>query len=84
MFNIKEYLQKFHTITSSEGDVRNVVTDVLQKQYNITIPRESITYHNKHIFIKTHPLIKNEISVKKHEIQKRIQAQLSCTVVDIH
>ena len=84
MFNISDYLQKFRTITHShEGQVKDVVCEVVCETVGADVSRDAVTYTGKQVFIKAHPLIKNEVIMKKKDVLAKVQARSSCVVNDI-
>lgn len=83
MFNIQQYLQKFRTLTSNESEVRDAVVAVLHERYGIEIERDAVKYQNKQIFIRAHPLIKNEIAQHKKELLIQLKPRISYIINDI-
>ena len=83
MFNIQDYLKKFRVMTSNEGTVKDATVAVLKEECDIDIDRDAVQYHNKQVFIRAHPIIKNQIATRKPAIRSKLRAQLDCVVHDI-
>lgn len=83
MFNISQYLQKFRNLTSYEGQVKDAAVAVLKEQCGVETERDAIDYRNKKVFIRAHPLIKNEVAMHKKTILPQLRARVDCVIEDI-
>lgn len=83
MFNIRDYLQKFQSLTSREGEVRDAVVAVISSQCGADLDREHVRFYNKCVFITAHPLVKNEIHLQKKRILALLNERTSSVVRDI-
>jgi len=83
MFNISDYLQKFRNLTSHEGQVKDAVRSVLYEELGVEVERDTVSYKGKQVFIHVHPLIKNEVTLNKRTLLRKIRARVSCVVEDI-
>lgn len=74
MFNIDDFLNKFKNLTPPDNEVREKVIEIIKNEINITIDKKNISIRNNSIFIKTKPIIKNELFINKekllHELKK--------------
>jgi len=68
MFNINSFLERFKKITPPEYDVRKNISDIVKNKINIEVPINHIVFRNNIIYIKTKPIYKNEIFLKKELI----------------
>lgn len=72
MLQINQLLERFKNITNTEKTKKQLIVEILKKN-KITIQIEQINISNNVIFIKTQPIIKTEILLKKEEIIKQIK-----------
>lgn len=74
--HIKDYLDKFRNIISSKEENIKTVSAVLEKIILIKIENKFIQIKPPFIYIKTTPLIKGEILMKKEKILNEIKVFL--------
>lgn len=73
MFNIENFLKRFTLLTPPDDAIRGAVREIIEKEINISIEKKNISVHNNIIYIKTKPLFKNEIFIKKQTILKELE-----------
>lgn len=62
---INEYLNKFKKIIPTESFIKNNTISIIYDVLNIRIKKSEISIQNNIILLKTHPIIKKEILIKK-------------------
>ncbi|MCR4330518.1 MAG: hypothetical protein NUV49_01395 [Patescibacteria group bacterium] len=73
MFNIENFLKRFTLLTPPDDAIRRGVQEVLEKEIGVFVEKKNISIHNNIIYIKTKPLFKNEIFIKKQSILKELE-----------
>lgn len=81
--HIKNYLEKFKEILSNKEEEYLTVSKIIEKRIGVLINIKNIKIKNKNITIKTSPLIKNEIFIKKKHILKDLEEVLGYAFFDI-
>ena len=71
---IAVYLAKFKDIGLQEEFIAGEVVRVLTKLTGGKFNRENVFIKNKTVYVKTTPLMKNEIFIKKQEIIKNLSS----------
>ena len=65
---ISLYLERFKNIKPPENELKKIIIKNIKKETNISIKEIDIEINKKFIYIKTTPIIKNEIFYKKQNI----------------
>ncbi len=73
MNNLGSYLEKFKLILATPGALKKPVLNAILKITSIELSEKDIDVKEGSIYLKTHPLIKNEIFMKKDLILKELQ-----------
>jgi hypothetical protein len=66
--HIKDYLEKFKIILKEKDENIDLIINVIYQHINFKLNKNNITIKNNIIFIKTSPIIRNEIFIKKQDI----------------
>jgi hypothetical protein len=84
MQNLSSFLNKFKTLTSPKDSLRKIISDVIFELTKIPLTREEIDINQNIIFIKTTPIKKIEILLKKEFILNKVeQVLIKKTLTDI-
>ena len=75
MFNISIYLEKFKNIESKSSSLKSIVVDSIKNVLKVDIDKKNIEIKNGIIYLKVHPVIKNEIFINKNKIIKEISSK---------
>ena len=75
--HIKNYLEKFKNIIFSKEENIKIISEIIEKNISIKIDPKFIQIKGSTIYIKTSPLIRNEILIKKDKILKDLQGVLN-------
>jgi len=73
MFNIENFLKRFELLTPPNDAIRGAVREIIEKEIGVSIEKKNISVKNNIIYIKTKPLYKNEIFIKKQYILKELE-----------
>ena len=84
MDNISRYLQKFRSLTSYEGDVKDACVAVISEELGIELSRDVVRYTKKRVYIRVHPGIKSELMLHKERILRVLRPRVPCVIEDIH
>lgn len=68
--HIKEYLNKIKETLFLKEEIYRIISFVIEKNISFKIEQKFIKIKGNIIYIKTSPLIKNEILIKKEKILK--------------
>lgn len=68
--HIKDYLNKFKELLFSKEEVYRIISLVIEKNINIKIEQKNISIKSNIIYIKTSPVVHNEILINKEKILK--------------
>ncbi len=68
--HIKDYLNKFKELLFSKEEVYRIISLVVEKNINIKIEQKFIKIRGNIIYIKTSPIVCNEILIHKEKILK--------------
>jgi hypothetical protein len=66
--HIKDYLEKFKIILKQKDDNIDLIINVIYQHINFKFNKNNIIIKNNIVFIKSSPIIRNEIFLKKGEI----------------
>ncbi|MBM2817458.1 MAG: hypothetical protein HW401_48 [Parcubacteria group bacterium] len=72
MFNISIYLEKFKNIESKSSTLKSVISDAVKNVLKADIDKKNIEIKNGIIYLKVHPVVKNEIFINKNNIIKEL------------
>ena len=72
MLQLGQLLERFKGLTNTEKEKKQIIVEIFKKN-NIPININQINISKNTIFIKTQPIIRTEIMLKKEEIFKEIQ-----------
>ena len=73
MIPLEQLLARFKNLTNTEKVKKEVISNSINNVIGITIPISSISISKNTIFLKTPPIIKTEIFLKKGEILAHIK-----------
>jgi len=79
--NISEFLDKFKNILSKGYGLRDVIIVSVKDITGLDIKIEKIKISNDTAFIKTSPVIKSEIYLKKEKILQKINSNFKYPVL---
>lgn len=68
--HIKDYLNKFKEILFSKEEIYKIIGDLIEKDVSIRIEQKNISIKSNIIYIKTSPIVHNEILIQKEKILK--------------
>ncbi|MFA6355170.1 MAG: hypothetical protein WCW65_01970 [Candidatus Paceibacterota bacterium] len=68
--HIKDYLNKFKEILFSKEEIYKIIGDIIEKNISIKIEQKNISIKSNIIYIKTSPVVRNEILIQKEKILK--------------
>ncbi len=74
--HIKNYLDKVKGILFSKEETNSVIVSVIEKNISFKLDTKSLTIRGADIYIKTTPIIKNEILIHKGQILKDLSFML--------
>jgi len=68
--HIKDYLNKFKEILFSKEEIYKIIGDIIEKNISIRVEQKNISIKSNIIYIKTSPVVHNEILIHKEKILK--------------
>jgi hypothetical protein len=68
--HIKDYLNKFKELLFSKEEIYKIIGDIIEKNVSIKIEQKNILIKSNIIYIKTSPIVHNEILIQKEKILK--------------
>lgn len=77
MFNIGNYLQKFSSLIIDSKALKRSILSVIYDVIGVELKEKDIDLQKSILYIKTTPLIKNEIYLKKDLILKQLKEKSS-------
>ncbi len=83
MFNVSLYLEKFKTLGLAEHTAKDALILVLQKSIGVAIEKKDVEYKNGKFQIRTEPIIKSQIYIKKNEILESLSKELRKNIADV-
>ena len=83
MFNVSKYLERFKVVGLGEGEVKESLMAAALAQANISLEKKDIEIKNGVAHIKAHPLVKNQLQIKKTAILKALNEKLEKPLTDI-
>ena len=75
-FHIGDLLKKFKTLVPREKIVKDEMISAVFEETGILLQSEEISFQNGVIFIKTNPVIKNELFMRKQKILLEIKKKI--------
>jgi len=74
--HIKNYLEKFKNIISSKEDNLKIISSVIENNILLKIETKFIKIKPPIIYIKTTPLVRSEIMIRKNKILEDISKMI--------
>ena len=68
--HIKNYLNKFKELLFSKEEIYKIIGDIIEKDVSVKIEQKNILIKGNIIYIKTSPIVHNEILIYKEKILK--------------
>ena len=81
--HIKNFLNKFLELKNKNSFLKETLINIINSQLNIIIKENQIEISGKNILIKTTPLIKNEIFIKKDKILGEFNKKTNKNIISI-
>lgn len=81
MLPLHQLLSRFKNLTNTEKVKKELVCDLLKKN-NIPVTVNQVSFSKNTIFLKTQPIIKSEIFLKKNEILEIVKTIPGLSGVD--
>ena len=75
-------LEKYKKITPPDEFVRTSVAEVIHRLVGVDIPIKDISMRRAVVYIRTKPIFKNEIYIKKRDILNAINVQCPQTKIE--
>ena len=72
MIKLTNLLTRFKGLTNTEKAKKELIADICESIIGVPIKHNQISFSKNTIFIKTEPIIKTEIALKKGDILTRI------------
>ncbi len=72
MIEIKDLLKRFNSLLLGEFTKKEAVRDTLEKILGVSIKSEDIKIQNATVYLNVKPIIKNEILIKRAEIDNAL------------
>ncbi len=84
MFNISSFLEKFKNIGVEELLFKEAIISSINDKVKVSITSKDIVFKNSIVTIKTSPMVKSEIFMKKNILLSELKRrQPQVTVLDI-
>ena len=71
--HIKNYLDKFKNLISTKDEIYQIVEGVIENNISFKVERKFIQIKAPFIYIKSSPMVRNEIMMKKEKILEDIR-----------
>jgi len=71
--HIKNYLDKFKNLISTKDEIYQIVEGVIENNISFKVERKFIQIKAPIIYIKSSPMVRNEIMMKKEKILEDIR-----------
>lgn len=65
---IEKFLDRFKNIIPTDRAIKQAAVAAVYDSLKVTIPTESVVYHNRTLYFKTSPALKGEIFIHKKKI----------------
>lgn len=73
MIPLRDLLSRFKNLSNTEKAKKKTIIDIITKMVGVPITHNQISFSKKTIFLKTHPLMRTEILLKKTEILEKLK-----------
>lgn len=83
LYPLNSFFSRFKHITPPDESVRKGVCEFILKEMNIETPLKDVSVKNGVIYIKTKPIIKNEVFMKKKKLLLFVQEKTKKTLHDV-
>lgn len=83
MFNIEKYLERFKKLGESEKESKEKIILVLFQLLNIKFSADDLEIKDAVLIIKSNPVVKNTLYIKKEKILNKIKEVTSKRIIDI-
>jgi len=81
---IEELLGKYSKLTPKDVLIKDFFITLLNEELSLSIKKETVSFSNKILFLKTNSVIKNVVFLKKEMIIKEINTKFGKnTIIDI-
>ncbi|OGZ04790.1 MAG: hypothetical protein A2648_00770 [Candidatus Lloydbacteria bacterium RIFCSPHIGHO2_01_FULL_41_20] len=82
--HIKNFLNKFLKLDNENRRLKKELIEIININLNLIIRDNQIEISNSNILIKTTPLVKNEIFIKKEGILKEFNKKTGKNIISIN
>ncbi|MEK7558647.1 MAG: hypothetical protein AAB507_02360 [Patescibacteria group bacterium] len=82
--HIKIFLNKFLELKNKNTFLKKILINIIYNKINVSIQENQIEISGKSVFIKTTPLIKNELFIKKEKIIKEFNQKTNKNITSIN
>jgi len=72
MFNISDYLSKFHSLLKESTAQSHAICEEIQKTTGAKLSQDTISIQGTTVYITASPVVKNEIVLHKSRILSRL------------
>jgi hypothetical protein len=76
MNNLQHLLEKFKHLLKNSADTRQTVIAIINAKTNLSLTEKDIDVRDSIIYVKSHPLTKNEIFMRKNLILQELKSVL--------
>ena len=76
MNSLGDFLDRFKSLLLAPGAVKKPIIQTINKFAQVELTEKEVDIREGIIYIKTHPLVKNEIFMRKASILKELEAFL--------
>ena len=83
MFNIGNYLARFKKLGESEGVFKENAITIFKEVLNLELRADDFSLRNGVLFLRTSPMAKNSIYIKKEKILALLKERTRRTIFDI-
>jgi hypothetical protein len=80
---LEKYLQKFSKFKFGDLLLKEAIIEAVKEIFNYELEKNSISTKDGVVYIKTSPIIKNEIFINKKAILEKIQKKLDQKIQNI-
>lgn len=80
--HIDAFLDKFKKAIGFSGLEKEIVLDLIKKEFGISLEKEDVRIFKKIIYLNISPVFKNEILIRKDKILKSLKEK-NISVLDI-
>lgn len=83
MFNIEKYLERFKKLGESEKESKEKIILILEQVLGIKFLADDLIIKDAVLIIKSGPVVKNTLFIKKEKILDKIKEGTSRRIIDI-